>query len=409
MKSLINEYFLRHDERLRQQLIALLTRMVKEKTVNVITEQLPQHPYLKFRGEEYRVGEMVKAELRKMDVVFDEYARQPGRTNIIGRLGRNENGKRLLMAAHMDVVPAGDGWESDPFAVTMKDGLLYGRGVLDNKGPLVAVLLAMQALQETGLARSLAGELQIAALSDEEATDPDGIDYGIGYLLEENILTATMAIIPDIGENMRSIDIAEKGRAVIKLTTMGKQAHGSTPERGINAVLHMGRVLRELEKLELRHREHPQLGHPTLNVGEIRGGVAPNVVPGECLIYIDIRTLPGMTRQTVTEDLEGCIRRAGAEARLDVLAWSEPHEITPENDLVRSIQQSCEENLGFRPAPLGMGGGTFAKGLNLAGITAVAWGPGDDNAFHMTNEYVSLDQLMDFSRLTCLIALDLLS
>ena len=77
------------------------------------------------------------------------------------------------------------------------------------------------------------GQLLIAALADEEAASPDGVDYGISYLLDEKLIDPTHAIVPDIGHEMKEIDIAEKGRLVIKITTIGKQAHASTPDKGI--------------------------------------------------------------------------------------------------------------------------------------------------------------------------------
>lgn len=406
--TVINEYFRDNDSGIQQEILALLTEMVAQKTVNVITEQLPQHPYLRLRGEEYRVAAIVKRKLDEWGIGYDEFARMEGRPNVIGKLGADSSGHRLFMAAHMDVVPAGEGWATDPYTVTMKDGLAYGRGVLDNKGPLAASLVAARILKQAVGEGALRGQLQVAALADEEATDPDGVDYGIGYLLEEHKINPTFAIIPDIGENMKQIDIAEKGRALIKITAIGKQAHGSTPERGVNAVYMMARLVRELESLAMEHREHPQLGRPTLNLGEIHGGAAPNIVPGDCFIYLDIRVVPGMTQEALVAQLRQSCDQAGGEFRLEVLGWTEPHQINPDNALVHAIQRNCEAVLGFTPEPFGMGGGTFAKTLNLAGVTAVGWGPGDDAAFHMTNEYVSVRQLVEFCQLTCLIALDLL-
>lgn len=408
MKQRIHEYFQQNEARITDELVRLLGEMVREKTVNVVSEKLAEHPYLKIRGEEHRVAAIVGREFDEWGIPYDTYSRQEGRPNLIARIGRDVSGDRLFLAGHMDVVPAGDGWPGDPFEMTVKDGYAYGRGVLDNKGPLVACMLAARVLKEAVGEESLRGQLQIAALADEEATDPDGVDYGIGFLLQEGKVNATMAIIPDIGENMKSIDIAEKGRTVIKITSIGKQAHGSTPERGVNAVFPMARLALELEKLELEHVPHDQLGHPTLNLGEIHGGAAPNIVPGECHISLDIRTVPGMTREGLLAQIDACCERAGGEFKVAVMASTEPHQISPDNAVVRAIQANGREALGFTPEPFGMGGGTYAKGLNLAGVIAVGWGPGDDNAFHVANESVEIRQLVDFSRMLCLVAIDLL-
>ena len=97
------------------------------------------------------------------------------------------------------------------------------------------------------------------------------------------------------------------------------------------------------------------------------------------------------------------------EFTISVEDWSDPHKIDPDNPLVHAIQKNTEKYLGFKPEPFGMGGGTFAKTLNLKGISAVGFGPGDDEAFHVANEYVEIKQLVDFACLICLVALDLLN
>lgn len=408
-KSIVRQYFKTNGEQIKRRIVSLVKEMVQQKTVNVVSEKLSEYPYLKIRGEEYRVAEIVKRELTAQGILFQEFARMEGRPNVIGQIGKGDSGKRLLMPGHMDIVPAGEGWESDPFEVVEKGGKLYGRGTLDNKGPLAAILVAGEILKKLQLDQILTGELLIAALSDEEAEDPDGIDYGIGYLMEEKLIEPTYAVIPDIGENMRKIDIAEKGRTVFKITAIGKQAHGSTPERGINAVYMMAKLVQEIEKLNLEHQVHPVLGHPTLNLGEIHGGAAPNIVPGTCFIYLDIRTVPGMAREGVHQQLQACVDRIeGGKFEIEVMSWNEPHGINPENEVVQAIQENTREVLGFEPEPFGMGGGTYAKTLCLNGVLAVGWGPGDDEAFHVANEFVEIQQLVDFAQVTCLIALDLL-
>jgi acetylornithine deacetylase/succinyl-diaminopimelate desuccinylase family protein len=408
MKDLIDAYFAEHEDVLRQKLIALTKEMCREKTINVPSSKLSEHPFLKIRGEEYKVAAIVKRELSGWNIPFAEYARQEGRPNVIGRIGSGRKPVKLLMPAHMDIVPAGKGWTTDPFEPIEKNGFIYGRGVLDNKGPLASCLIAGMVMKQVIGDKNIQGQMLIAALADEEATDPDGIDYGIGYLLEEKLIDPTYAIIPDIGENMKKIDIAEKGRAVIRIVNTGKQAHGSTPERGINAIYPMARLVLAIETLKLDFIPHPLLISPTINLGEIHGGAAANIVPGDCHIILDIRTLPGQSREQITQVLSALCQQCGGDFAIHIDAWSDAHKIDPDNDLVRSIQANAQTVLGFTPEPFGMGGGTYAKTLNLKGVKAVGFGPGDDQAFHVADEYVEVKQLLDFAKLTCLVAIDLL-
>ena len=409
-KDTIKNYFTEHSKEIQSSITKLVCEMVKEKTVNVLNEKLVEHPYLKVRGDEYLVGDIVKRELDKTAIPYEEYAVIKERPNIIGKLGQNVNGKSLFMAAHMDVVPAGDGWSSDPFEVVEKDGKLYGRGTSDNKGQLASILVAAQIMKELGLDNELKGELQIAALSDEEETGEDGVEYGIDYLLENNYVNPTYSVIPDIGEYMKGIDVAEKGRTQIKVTSTGKQAHGSTPEKGINAIIMMSDLISYLKNIKFDYEEHPILGHPSINIGVIQGGAAANIVPGSCNISIDIRTVPGMTVDGLIKLVQGyCDKVKDGNFAIEVVGTSEPHGIDPDNELVKAIQKNGEEVLGFKPEPIGLGGGTFAKGLCLNGSLAVGWGIGNADTFHVADEYIEIQQLMDFALLTCLLTVDLLT
>jgi acetylornithine deacetylase/succinyl-diaminopimelate desuccinylase family protein len=409
-KQALREYFAAHQAEIRKEIIDLTLEVVRQKTVNVVPDKLAEHPYLKIRGEEWRVAEIVTRELTKAGIRFTSHSRQEGRPNVIARVGRNASGQRLLVPGHMDVVPAGDEakWTvCKPFDPIEKDGTLYGRGVIDDKGPMVSALVAAKVLKAALGDEGLAGEFQFAALSDEESTGPDGVDYGAEYLLEEKLLDATCAIIPDVGEEMRAIDIAEKGGGVIRVVAQGVPAHGSTPEKGVNAVHKMAKLLMSLEKFPFVFTPHPILGGPSINVGEIFGGAAPNIVPDRCTISIDFRLVPGQTMQQVRDQVAGLAAAIAPDFEVSIAASRLPHAVDADNPLVHAIQANSPPVLGFTPQPIGIGGTTYAKWFNLGGIPSVGWGPGDDNAFHVANEYVSVEQLVQFALLLTLVAVDL--
>ncbi len=145
---------------------------------------------------------------------------------------------------------------------------------LDNKGPSLLLLCMLERIYEKiflGREKISPGNItKLLLLSDEEAADPDGVDYGIEFLLEEKHISPTYAIIPDIGYNMKKIEIAEKGRIVFKVTSRGKQAHGSTPELGINAIYPMARFLSMLDGIKLEAKHDPTFEtQTTVNLGEI--------------------------------------------------------------------------------------------------------------------------------------------
>jgi acetylornithine deacetylase/succinyl-diaminopimelate desuccinylase-like protein len=291
--------------------------------------------------------------------------------------------------------------------LTEKDGKAYGRGTLDNKGPIVACTMAMEILKSLGI--ELKGELILACIAGEEFHEKDEPDPGIKFLAKEGLLKPTFAIIPDIGEHMASIDIAEKGRAVIKVTSIGKQAHGSTPELGINAVEKLAQFIVNVTKLELKYTPHEILKKPSVNLGIVRGGSAVNNVPNNAEATFDIRYVPGQTAKGLVEEFRTCAKGIiDGKFEFEIMDDNPPHQVDPDNILVKTIQANTKEIVGKEPVVFGMGGGTFAKPFNLSGILAVGFGPGESDCFHVANEYLEIDEMLQFIELIACVSCDLL-
>ncbi len=404
MYDAVRAAFARNRDRYARGILDLLTPLVAARTANAGREGLGACPGQEVPGEETRVVEIVRPVLEALGADCRVHALHPRRANLVATLG--DTGPVLAVGCHADVVPPGDGWTTDPWAVTEHDGFLVGRGVLDDKGPLAASVVAMRVLVDSGI--HLAGRFQLAVIASEEHREEGEPDPGIGHLLRIGALTPDFAVIPDVGENMRRIDVAEKGRAVFRVTAIGRQAHGSTPERGVNAVYAMARFVSRVEALTLPHETHPVLGRPTVNLGIIRGGAAANIVPGECTTTWDVRYVPGQTPEGVLAALEGVASDLGGEWRFHVADATLPHAIPADHPLVEAVQRAAGAVLGVRPEPFGMGGGTFAKAFNLGGIPAVGFGPGDDDQYHVADERVEWRQLVDFAEVLACLAVDLL-
>ena len=288
----------------------------------------------------------------------------------------------------------------------VKNGRLYGRGSTDDKGAMAGVALAAQCLKERF---DLEGTLLAAGVADEEC----GSALGLEWLLRTGKLDADFAIIPDSGGNMRNIDVAEKGLLRVEIISHGKQAHGARPDKGINAIWNLIAALNRFRERGLPQVTHRLFSPATHNLGQLRGGVAANVVPARATAEIDIRWLPGQSADGIMEwigrvlgETETAIE--GARFELNELMRMEPHEVAEDHDLVRLIRETTEDITGVRPEVIGIGGITVAKQLNERGITAVAWGPGDDHLAHMADESVSIDAIMTFVRLLTEITIKLL-
>jgi succinyl-diaminopimelate desuccinylase len=385
---------LRQAESMRSFIVDLTIRICRERTVDYFVEDFPAGgpDGMASPGEEGKVVAVVQKELEAASIPATTHAKVAGRENLLARVGKAKPGYRKLMVLlHTDVVPSGapSAWKFAPFDPFEKDGKLYGRGVLDDKGPLAAsfaTLLILKKYEEL-----VPGEFIFGAVGDEEV----GIGVGIDYLLEQKLIDCTDAIIPDIAGEMREINIAEKGRVLLKVKARGKQAHAMNPSKGVNAIHAMSRFLLELEKFELKHEPHPILGGPTINTGLITGGMAPNAVAADCEVTLDIRYVPSQTPSGIRDEIQALadsVRMPGASFAVEIFKSSLPCEVSPEAPIVKLILKHAPD-----AKVVGSGGGTFANPLVQVGIQAVGWAPGNEETYHEPNEEVEISQLTTFA------------
>jgi len=357
-------------------------------------------------GQEHLAAEVVTRFCKANGIRCETFEKEPGRTNVVARVGSGR--PRILLGLHLDVVPAGDGWETDPFGPVERDGRIIGRGAVDDKGPLAACMLAALYLKRREA--DFAGELVLVAAADEEA----GSELGMQYLLEECGLEADLAIVPDAGYSMQRIDVGEKGVLFLKVTATGRQAHGSEPERGRSALWPVVDFLQGLRSWRPPAPESDLFTPPTVNVGAIHAGTVANIVPGKCEALIDVRYLPGTDGDAVLEDLRGQLRRVEAAAdgvhlAMEVLSHQLPSLIQGDDRLIERIEARTFEVTGARPVQFGMSGATVAKFLNLAGIPAAGFVCGPEGVAHMAGEWVALEELARFAEVMALVVWDLAS
>ncbi len=385
----------------QQELVELAFQLIRARTENP-------------PGRESLAAQVVENYLKQLKIPYTLYEKEPERANIVARVGPTptpgeaRKGKpSLLVACHLDVVPAGDGWERDPFVPYVKDGRIYGRGATDNKGQMAACMVLARFLKE--IESQLQGEFILVGAADEER----GSKLGIEYLLDECGLQADYAIIPDVSYGMQKIDVAEKGALFLEITSHGKQAHGSKPEEGVNAIWNMIELLQELKGLSFRVASHTLFTPPTLNLGTIQGGAARNIVPGKCHATLDIRYLPGESKEEIVERIQGIMRKLEvkipqARFELKVASHLEPSCVNINNPLVELIERHTKAVLGDKPELVGLSGATVTKQLLQKGIIAVGFGPGSEKEAHVANESIEVQQLTDFVEIMALLCIELL-
>jgi acetylornithine deacetylase/succinyl-diaminopimelate desuccinylase-like protein len=390
---------LRKADSMRDFIVDLTLRVCRERTVDYFVEDYPGGgpDGMEMPGHEGKVVAVLQKELDAIGVPYKTYAKVKGRENLIARIGQGRPGyKKLMVLLHTDVVPAGapSDWKFKPFEPFEKDGKLYGRGVLDDKGPMVACFATLKILREHE--DQIPGEFIFGAVADEE------VDVGVGlpFLIEEaKAIDCTDAIVPDIAGEMREINVAEKGRALLKVRAHGKQAHAMEPARGISAIHAMAHFLAALEKHELRHEKHPILGGPTINTGLIRGGAAPNAVASDCEATLDIRYVPGQSAEGIRDEIQAFAEKVqagsptkGATFTTEIFQSAKPCEVSPDAPIVKMILKHAPD-----AKITGSGGGTFAKDLVLMGVEAVGWSCGSEETYHQPNEEIEVSQLTTYA------------
>lgn len=320
--------------------------------------------------------------------------------SVIGKI-QGEPGPTLLLNAHIDTVPAGDlsQWKYDPFEGVVEDGMIYGRGAGDDKGSVLAQIMAACALKKANI--PLKGTLLINPVADEEAHSW----RGARWLRDSGILKPDLAIIGEQTDN--EVAVGERSICFYNVKIQGKAAHGAMPWAGNNATIHMSRFIMEVnEKLvpELQANKPPYLPATTLATTRIKGGSLTNIIPEECVLGIDCRMTPNITKEHVKKRLEELLEALSRDAK-QPFEWSV--EIT-NNDigvytdaghpLVQTLLGALKEVRGKEAEPTGYyqhsDGSRFAK----LGIPIAIFGPGDPRLGHSPNECVSIDQLMEATR-----------
>jgi len=378
----------------RKEIVACLGDLVAARTVNP-------------PGDERAAAAVVEKLFRRRRIPYEKLEKAPGRTNIVGCVG--EGRPRVAVVCHLDTVPAGDGWKTDPFKATVRKGRIHGRGVKDNKGPLASCLAAVEWLKEHE--DELAGQVLLIGAADEEC----GSEFGTRFLLRRpQFRRLDAAIVPDAGHRMETIDVAEKGMLFLKVRCHGRQAHGARPHSGASAIYPMAELALWLNKWHMPGGTNELFmpPGPTKNVGVIVGGAAVNMVPATCEMQVDMRYLPGTDRDELLATVCNVIDRLerkhrGAVFEIEVMTEDVPTQVPTDSDVYRALSGAVECVTGKRPSPFGMGGATVAKQFIEAGIPAIGICPGDPNTEHVANESIAVDQLVDFAAVMaiCLFAL----
>lgn len=310
----------------------------------------------------------------------------PGRPNVIATLRGTGGGRSLMFNGHLDVVGV-DGMTHAPFDAEERDGRVFGRGASDMKGGVAAMCAAAARLRGT-----LKGDLVITAVVDEEWQS-----IGTNALIAAG-MRADAAVVTE--PTRLGLMPAHKGFAWLQATVLGRAAHGSRWDIGIDAIRHAGLLLSELDRVdreELPRRRHELLGRPSLHASSIEGGTGLSTYPDRCVVRIERRTIPGETADDALREIRAAcesVRGAVPELRTEVdLLFAQPPSDVPLNAPIAQALASAMIGQRLDASPVGMSAWTDAALLNAAGVPAICFGPGDMGLAHAAEEYIDLAEV----------------
>jgi len=336
---------------------------------------------------EARCADHLSALLQEGGYDVQSYAHAEGRTSLVAcRPGRGER-PPLCFSGHMDTVPLGSApWLHDPFSGAVEGDRILGRGASDMKGGLAAMVVAALRLAEYPRSE---GEIKLVLTAAEE-TGSEGARHLAG--LPDALGEAGALIVGEPTSNAPMI--GHKGALWLNARTTGVAAHGSMPEKGVNAVVKAARAVLRLQDYAFGIPSHPVLGAPTLNVGTFSGGTNINSVPDEAVFGIDIRTVPGRSNRQVLEDLRSYL---GSDVKLDPFVDLEAVATDPDLPWVQEVFDLTAPRLEKRPHPAAMTYFTDASILTpaLGNVPTLILGPGDPSMAHTLNESCSVSKIKE--------------
>lgn len=327
-------------------------------------------------------------------LVHDEEGRKANLYATVGPADR----RGICLSGHTDVVPVdGQAWDSEPFEALVKDGKVFGRGTADMKS-FIAIALAFV---PKFLERGLVTPVHLAFSYDEE----------VGHLGAKRLVEVMrdMPVLPAmciVGEpTSLDVIIGHKGKKKVRVHVHGHEAHSSLTHEGVNAIEYAARLIAFMQGLARKWQtEGPfddecDVPFTTMQVGLIRGGTAPNIVPNSCVFDMEIRHLPAVDPEALFDEIrrhardviEPEMKAVAADARFE-FEETPPNlalDTDPDEPVVAFVKRLAGQN---RHGKVGFGteAGLFQK---RAGIPTVVCGPGDIGQAHKPNEFITLDQL----------------
>jgi succinyl-diaminopimelate desuccinylase len=288
-------------------------------------------------------------------------------------------GDHLCFAGHVDVVPAGSNWDTNPYELVEKDGYLYGRGTQDMKSGVAAFT---QAVKE---ADNFQGTLSLLLTSDEEGEATYGTIKVLEYLKETDFLPDSVVVAEPTCEDEfgDAIKVGRRGSINGYITLRGKQGHAAYPEKAINPIHNIASVLGNLAGVNIDDGD--EFFSPSkFVVTDIRSGMeVTNVTPNELKMMFNVRNTTLTTQKEVRAFVDAQLKEFDYELRLT--QGSYPFRTDTDTKIVRNIGDAIKQVTGINPKHSTAGGTSDARFVAQFGIDVIEFGVKNDT-IHAVNE-----------------------
>jgi putative selenium metabolism hydrolase len=349
-------------------------------------------------GQEEQAVKLIEEKMKTLgyeEVIVDSMG------NLLGRIGRGETA--ILLDSHVDTVEVNDAekWDIPPFSGDIVAGRIHGRGTVDMKSGAAAAIYAGVLARKLGL--DSGKTVYVSCTVFEEDCDGENLKH----LFKEFNLKPDYVIICEPSDN--KISLGHKGKAQISIKTQGVSAHGSAPEKGVNAIYEMSEIIRRVEKANAELMKKDGLTG-TLVMSRISSTSASlNAVPSECEAYLDRRMVPGETEDAIKAEMDQLIQGKNATWEVGTVyrrSWTgmeikyEPFHLAWKIDLDHELARACiaayAENFGHEPGEYVFWDfSTNAVTPVSMGIPTIGFGPGEYKLAHMRNESCQIEQIIE--------------
>ncbi len=389
-----------------------LFEMIDEESAISFLQSLIQINSVNPPGAERAVAEAIQQRLAdtRLRVELDQIAEE--RANLLVSMpvsisyeASAQTRKTLVYSGHFDTVPTGTvEWTYPPFSGVKVGNRIYGRGSTDMKSGVAAMIVAMEVIAKAGI--ELPCDLRFVGTVGEEVDC-----LGAKAIASKGQIDDAKAIV--VSEpTANQLIVAHKGALWLEVTMIGKTAHGSMPQHGINAIQAVNRFLTALHEYTLAHTPHPILGSATMNIGMISGGVSPNVVPDRCSVTIDIRTVPGQSHQAIVAEIEQLARqvseRMSAGCQVKIINDMACVHTPAEHPFIATAQRTAAVHFQQKLDAKGVNYYTDASVYqpHLQGIPVLIYGPGEPGMAHQPDEWVDVEKYLHAIRFFIALAME---